>query len=360
MFIDGTDTIIITFVFYTAMIVAGIFLLVWSADKFTDGAAAIANNFGVSPLIIGLTIVAIGSSAPEMVISLNAALDGVGSLAVGNAIGSNIANVGMVLGITALISPLTVQSETLKREIPVLFAMMVLAFILMLDESIDSLDASILFIVLAGYLIWLIRIALGSRNKDDSMLEEIIDEMPEAMSTKLAIFWVTVGLIILQLSSKLLVYGATEIAHSFGISKFVIGATIVAVGTSLPELAACISGVKKGEHELAIGNIIGSNIFNLLAVLGIPGFITFQYIDKHVLYIDYIYMVILTVIFSVMAYGERNQPGKISRFEATVLLLLFIVYQAYQFWDISQVISPWIDQIQSFEVWPEEEPTPFM
>ncbi|WP_444995042.1 calcium/sodium antiporter [Aliikangiella sp. IMCC44359] len=316
---------------YFAMVISGISLLVWSADRFTDGAAAIARNFGISPLIVGLTIVAMGSSAPEVIVSLNAALSGTPGLAIGNAIGSNIANVGMVLGIAAIVIPLKVRSEMLKREIPVLFGVMLLAFVVMVDQKLDYTDGLILLISLAAYISWLTRAAIKSRSKDDLMFEELIEELPEQLPNWKAILWVIVGLILLQLSSKLLVTGATAIAHQFGVSDFLIGVTIVAVGTSLPELAASITGVLKGEHELAIGNVIGSNIFNLLAVLGVPSLITTINVPSEILMIDYAFMFGLIVAVCAMAWGRNGQPGKINRLEGSILLILFIGYQAYQF-----------------------------
>mgnify|MGYP005815774363 CR=1 FL=1 len=313
------------------MVISGVSLLVWSADRFTDGAAAIARNFGISPLIVGLTIVAMGSSAPEVVVSINAALNGTPSLAIGNAIGSNIANVGMVLGIAAIVSPMQVKSATLKREIPVLFGVMILVFALMLDLNLSEFDSVILLSSLLAYLAWLTFTAIRSRNKKDLMLQEIIEELPDKMANWKAILWVIVGLILLNISSKLLVIGATNIAEGFGVSPFLIGVTIVAVGTSLPELAASITGVLKGEHELAIGNVIGSNIFNLLAVLGVPALITHVNIPRDVLMIDYAFMFGLTIAVCFMAWGYKNKPGEITRFEGSVLLAFFIGYQAYQF-----------------------------
>jgi cation:H+ antiporter len=313
------------------MVISGISLLVWSADRFTDGAAAIARNFGISPLIVGLTIVAMGSSAPEIGVSINAALNGTPELAIGNALGSNIANVGMVLGIAAIVTPLQVRSATLRREIPVLFGVMILAFVLMIDLNIDQIDAIILITSLICYITWLTVTALRSRNKEDLMLEEIIEELPGEMANWKAILWVIVGLFLLQLSSKLLVTGAREIALWLEVSPFLIGVTVVAVGTSLPELAASITSVLKGEHELAIGNVIGSNIFNLLAVLSIPAFITQVDVAREILMIDYTFMFGLTIAVCFMAWGYNNKPGEVTRFEGIILLGFFIGYQVYQF-----------------------------
>jgi len=312
------------------MVLCGISLLVWSADRFTDGAAAIARNMGISPLIVGLTIVAMGSSAPEVFVSIKSALNGTPELALGNAIGSNIANVAMVLGISALVVPLKVQSATLKREIPILFGFMVLALVLMIDLTLSALDGTILLLSLAAYLFWLVRTAKSNRAQADRMLKEIVDELPDQMPNGRAIFWVILGLILLQISSNLLVIGATNIAYQYQVSNFIIGITIVAVGTSLPELAASVSGVLKGEHELAIGNVIGSNIFNLLAVLGIPGLIQVVPIDASILQLDYALMFGLTIAMSFMAWGRKGKPGEITRLEGGMLLLCFVGYQSYQ------------------------------
>jgi len=315
---------------YFAMVICGISLLVWSADRFTDGAAAIARNMGISPLIVGLTIVAMGSSAPEVIVSINAALNHSPGLAIGNAIGSNIANIAMVLGIAALVTPLKIQSETLKREIPILFVFMILVFALLVDLVLSFVDGVILLSLLVLYLVWLTKTAVKTRNKPDQMLQEIVDELPDQMPTGRAIFWLVLGLILLQISSKLLVLGATNIAYMYNVSDFVIGITVIAVGTSLPELAASVTGVLKGEHELAIGNVIGSNIFNLLAVLGIPGLINGVGIQASILQIDYAFMFGLTVAMSIMAWGSKGKPGEITRLEGGVLLSCFIAYQAYQ------------------------------
>ncbi|MDQ7050644.1 MAG: calcium/sodium antiporter [Enterobacterales bacterium] len=315
---------------YFAMVISGISMLVWSADRFTDGAAAIARNFGIAPLIVGLTIVAMGSSAPEVIVSINSAIKGTPGLAIGNALGSNIANIAMVLGISALIVPLRVQSETLKREIPILFGLMLVAFILLYDLTLSFMDGVILLTLLVSYLIWLVRMARKTRQKPDLMLKEIVEELPDSMPNSRALFWLVVGLILLQISSNLLVIGATNIAHIYNVSDFVIGITIVAVGTSLPELAASVTGVLKGEHELAIGNVIGSNIFNLLAVLGIPGLIDDVSIDISILRFDFAVMFGLTLAMSIMAWGRKGKPGEITRLEGGILLACFLAYQGYQ------------------------------
>jgi cation:H+ antiporter len=308
-----------------ALIIIGIALLVWSADRFTDGAAAIARNFGISPLIVGLTIVAIGSSAPEIGVSITATLTDNPQLAIGNAIGSNITNIALVLGITSLVIPLHVQSNTIRREFPLLFGVMLLAFFLIKDFNLSELDAVILLITLIAYVGWLIKAGLDSKNSDDLMLEELVEELPDTMPNGKAIFWIVVGIILLPYSAGLLVDGAGNIAKTFGVSDLVIGLTIVAIGTSLPELAASIAGVLKNEHELAIGNVIGSNIFNILVVMSIPGFANINF-KEAVIYRDYLFMTILSLLMLFMAYGFRG-PGKINRWNGAFLVLLFVSYQ---------------------------------
>ena len=307
-----------------ALIFIGIALLVWSADRFTDGASALARNFGVSPLIVGLTIVAIGSSAPEIFVSVTASLADSPGLAIGNAIGSNIANIALVLGVTAIISPLQVNSNVIRREFPILIVITLLAGVALWDGHLSFLDGSLLVSGLFLYLVWIVRTAMKTK-QDDLMLTTLMDELPDGMPTNRAVIWVLIGLILLPLSSQILVNGASGIAVHFGVSEFIIGVTIVALGTSLPELAASIASVLKGEHELAIGNVIGSNIFNILGVLGIAGIIHPISVDQAVLYKDYALMLFLTFVMLVMAYGFRG-PGSIKRGEGIILFLIYITF----------------------------------
>ncbi len=317
--------------FNIALLTAGIALLVWSADRFTEGAAAIASNLGVSRLVVGLTIVAIGSSAPEILVSVMASLRGNHELAVGNALGSNIANVGMVLGITALVRPLVVDSGTLRREIPILLGVMALAGLLLWDLKLGLLDGTALLLGLVIYIFWLIMLGTRSRVNQDLMLQEIVEELPDAMSTGKAVFWTLVGGTLLIFSSDIMVDGATGIARHFGVSDLIIGLTVVAIGTSLPELAASVAGVLKNEHEIAIGNVIGSNIFNLLAVMGLPGVLGGVVLGESVLSRDYLLMLGLAVAMTALAY-RRNGPGKINRIEGAMLLMVFIGYQYYLYY----------------------------
>jgi cation:H+ antiporter len=302
-------------------------ILSWSADRFVYGASALAKNIGISPMMIGLTIVAMGSSAPEIVVSAIASANGNMNTAVGNALGSNITNVALVLGITALVKPLIVSSTTLKRELPALLIISLIAIGFMFDGELKSYEGIILlglFIFVLAMMAWLSL----QVDKEDPLVAETADEIPKDVSNTSALIWIGVGLVILPLSAHFLVNSAVEIARYLGISDLVIGLTIIAFGTSLPELAASIAGVLKGEDDLALGNIIGSNIFNLLAVLGMPGLIAPGLLDPDVYNRDMYVMLGLTLLlflFSFDLIGKRT----ISRPNGFLLLACFI---GYQFW----------------------------
>ena len=312
-------------------IIFGLGLLVWGAERFVHGAAAIAKNFGVSPLIIGLTVVGIGTSAPEILISIIAAYQGNPSLAVGNALGSNITNIALVLGVTAIIMPLTVRSKTLRREYPIMFGIMLLALILVMDKHLGQLDGAILISGLFVMLYWMIRQA--KREKHDPMEQEFEQEIPN-ISTQKALLWFVIGLVLLIISSRGLVWGSVNIAKAAGISDLVIGLTIVAIGTSLPELAASIMSVLKKEHDIAIGNIIGSNMFNMLVVFGIPGLMSPHLIDTAILERDFPFMIGLSIALFIMAYGFKNKQGRVNRFEGGLLLGGYVAYMATLYYSV--------------------------
>lgn len=303
-------------------IIIGFGLLVWGAERFVHGAAAIANNLGVPPLIIGLTVVGIGTSAPEILISIIAASQGNPALAVGNALGSNIANIALVLGTTAIVMPLVVKSETLRREYPIMFIVMLVSLLLVIDNHLGRIDGIILFTGLFAMIYWMIQ--TGKKQKRDIMEKEFEDEIPH-ISTQKAILWFSIGLILLIVSSRGLVWGSVNIAKAAGISDLVIGLTIVAIGTSLPELAASIVSALKKEADLAIGNIIGSNMFNLLAVFGIPALMHPHVIDPAILDRDFPFMIGLSIALFAMAYGFKGE-GQINRFEGSLLLGGYIAY----------------------------------
>ncbi|MBA1444647.1 MAG: calcium/sodium antiporter [Chromatiales bacterium] len=315
-------------------ILVGLAILVWGADRFVIGAAALASNLGVSAMLIGLTIVGFGTSAPEILVSVVSSLDGNPGLAIGNALGSNIANIGLILGTTALIVPLTVHSSVLKREYPLLLGVTGLSLLLMLDGELNQLDGVILIIVLIAVLGWMIH-AAKTGSPTDPIADEFDAEIPHDMPTRRAIFWLILGLICLLVSSRMLVWGAVNIATAFGISDLVIGLTIVALGTSLPELAASIASALKGEDDLAIGNIIGSNLYNLLAVLSLPGLIAPGAFAPAALYRDQPMMIGLTLALFAMGYGFGKLKGQINRIEGVLLLLAFIGYQSVLFFTLS-------------------------
>ncbi|HEY9031016.1 MAG TPA: calcium/sodium antiporter [Kangiella sp.] len=308
-------------------IIAGLALLVWSADKFVDGAASTARHFGMPSLLIGMVIVGFGTSAPEMVVSALAASQGNPGIALGNAFGSNITNIALILGLTAVISPIAVQSKILRKEMPLLMVATLLVIAIMWDLTLSRLDAIILLIGFSGFIGWSIWQSL--QKKADAFASEVEQEMiAHSMPLKSAVLWLIVGLLVLIASSRILVWGAVEIAQMFGVSDLIIGLTIIAVGTSLPELASSIIATRKGEHDIALGNIIGSNLFNTLAVVGIAGVIHPLTVDAEVLWRDAMFMGALTLSIFVIGYGFKG-PGRINRVEGSILLLAYCGYTTY-------------------------------
>ncbi len=284
-------------------IIVGFTVLVFSSDIFVKGAAAIAQNFGVSPTLVGLTIVSIGTSSPEILVSFSAAITGAGELAIGNAVGSNIANIGLVLGATLCICSIKIARVYLVLEIPILLSITALATVLIIDLELSLIDSILMLatLLLAMYLIVEKRLTYISiqPNAHDNNIEEL-------GRLKATIFFL-IGLVFLILSSRLLVWGATEAAIILGVSELLIGLTIVAVGTSLPELAASIASALKNHPDLAFGNIIGSNIFNLLAVMPIPGLIQSMSLNQDFLYRDFFTMGLLTLILSGLIYASSTK-----------------------------------------------------
>ncbi len=304
-------------------VLVGFVLLAGGADRFVTGAAATARDLGVSPLIIGLVIVGFGTSAPEMLVSAMAAWNGAPGLAIGNALGSNIANIGLVLGVSALISPIAVHSDTLRREFPILFAVMVICLLLFSDHFLSRWDGLLLLTGLLVIMYWLI--ALAMRTHTDPLEVELEQEIPGFMPLSRALLWLLLGLATLLIGSRLLVWGGVSIAQALGVSELIIGLTVVAIGTSLPELATSIASAVKGEHDIAIGNILGSNMFNLMGVVGIAGVIHPTFLEAHVLNRDYAVMTAFTVALFAVAYGFRG-PGHINRWEGGLLAFFYIVY----------------------------------
>lgn len=309
-------------------ILAGLILLVWSADKFVEGAAAVAKHLGMPALLIGMVIIGFGTSAPELAVSAMAAADGNPGLALGNGYGSNITNIALIVGLTAVIAPIAVHSQVLRKELPLLVVLTLIAGAQLLDGELSRLDGWVLLGVFAAVMGW--SIFQGLRGKDDALTGEAEAQIAgDLMAMKAAIMWLVIGLILLVVSSRLLVWGAVTIAQSLGVSDLVIGLTIVAIGTSLPELASALAAVRKNEHDLILGNILGSGIFNTLAVVGLAAVIEPMAVAPEVLYRDWTLMLALTVGLLLMGFGMTGWRKVISRFDGSILLLIYVAYTSY-------------------------------
>ncbi|MPV85358.1 calcium/sodium antiporter [Ostreibacterium oceani] len=311
-------------------VVVGLVVLIWSADRFIDGASATARHFGMPALLVGMLIVGFGTSAPELAVSALASLGGNSGIAVGNAYGSNIANIGLVLAITALIYPLSVSSRIVRREIPWLLVILLLSFAFFYDREINRIEAAAMFF---GMFIILIFSAYYG-NEDDALTQEITQEINEKESTSAqqplskAILSLGIGLLLLLISSHFLVKGAVAIAQFFGLSDLIIGLTIIAIGTSLPELASAIAAAKKNEPDIVLGNIIGSCLFNSMAVVGLAGMIKPMTVSPIFLQRDFVACVVLTIMLWVFAFGIKG-VAKITRKEGGMLLAGYIGYSVY-------------------------------
>lgn len=313
-------------IFTLAAILLGLVLLVWSADRFVLGASATASILGVSTLVIGILVVGIGTSAPEMLVSAIAAYQGQTGLSVGNALGSNITNIGLILGLTVLFIPLRVKSKLITREIPLLLIVMALGFILVRDGELSRFDG---WVLIAGFVAVVLRqLWEAKHSKHDALEKELQDEIPSDMSLGAALGWLLLGLVLLMASARMLVWGAVNLAEFFGVSDLIIGLTVVAIGTSLPELAASVVAARKNEHDIAIGNVVGSNLFNLLGVMALPGVINPSQIDLAVVSRDYPLMLLMTMVFYLSALASRK-GRKISRVEGGCFLTLYLAYTAY-------------------------------
>jgi len=309
-------------------IIGGLALLVWSADRFVDGASATASHAGMPPLLIGMVVIGFGTSAPEMVVSAMAASDGNPGLALGNAYGSNITNIALIVGLVAVISPINVHSQVLRKELPLLLGISLLGGWQLLDGGLSRLDAAVLLVTFAVIMGW--SIFQGMRQDSDALGSDVGQELAShPMPLTRALRWLTIGLLLLIASSRLLVWGAVTVAQSLGVSDLIIGLTIVAIGTSLPELASSLVAIRKNEHDLALGNILGSGIFNTLAVVGIAASIHPLATEPALLYRDWTIMMALTVLLFVMGFGFRGRQGRINRLEGGFLLLCFFAYTGY-------------------------------
>jgi cation:H+ antiporter len=298
------------------IVVVGLAGLVFGADRFVYGASNLARRMGVSPLLVGMLIVGLGTSAPEMLVSATAALDGSGGIALGNAVGSNITNIGLVLGISALIKPIELHRDVVRRELPVVLLITGLVAVLLIDGALTGRDGAVLLVLLVVFLVRTIRTGKAAEEEQDEQKETLVGYGRATM-------WAVLGLAILVGSSRGVVWGASTIASSLGVSDLIIGLTIVAIGTSLPELAASAAAALKGEHAMAIGNVLGSNVFNLLAVLPFPALLAPGELDPGLFERDYAVMGGLTVLLMLFAVGQK---GRINRVEGSVFLLVFAGY----------------------------------
>lgn len=309
-------------------LIAGLIGLVWGADKFVNGSVGVAKNFGISSLVIGLTVVSIGTSAPEIIVSINAALKDSGGLAVGNAIGSNLANIGLVLGVTALVAPIPVKQYLLREESPILLVVTALAGLCLYDGQLDRFESVMLGILVLPIVIFMVRF---KKNHQTSKKLSTTDEI-EITNIRLAVFWLAVGLLGLLVSAEITVWGAKSIASYFNVSDLIIGLTVIAIGTSLPELAASVMSALRGHHDIALGNIFGSNLFNILLVMTTAGAISPMTLPNSVFARDYAALAGMTIlmvgiVFISLAKAERqNKSPNISRMFGVVLLLAYCGY----------------------------------
>jgi cation:H+ antiporter len=312
------------FTLHLTALASGFIILTYSADRFVSGASGLARLLGISPLVIGLVVVGFGTSAPEMLVSAVAAYNGSSGIAIGNAIGSNITNIGLVLGVSAILVPLTVHSEILRREFPILLSAMLVVCLLMMDMTLDRIDGAVMLTGLVVTVYWIVGLAIRSR-KSDPLFTELVREIPGKMSMTRALLFIGIGLGGLLLGARFVVWAAVEIAQGLGISDLVIGLTVVAVGTSLPELFASVTSVLKNEHDIAIGNVMGSNIFNILGVVGISCVIRPATYGPSVLMRDYAVMTGFTIALFAISYGFRGE-GVIKRDKGVILVTAFVIY----------------------------------
>ena len=305
-------------------LIFGIAALVWSAGRFVDGASGLATRLGMPPLLVGMIVVGFGTSMPELMVSAIASFNGSSGIALGNAFGSNIANIALILGVSGLVSPVFVARSTLMRELPILSAITVLALWLMRDNHVSRIDA---LVFLAVFAVWLCNDIIRAMRRRTGNLAKAVESPAKPMSLGKALIWLAVGLAGLAISSRAIVWGAVEYAEFFGVSDLMIGLTVIAVGTSLPELASSVVAARRGEHELALGNVIGSNIFNTLAVVGLAGAIKPISADPLVFRRDIPISLALTLALFVLGFNYRKTgDGRIGRMAASLLLAAYVAY----------------------------------
>lgn len=309
-------------------VLCGLILLLWSAERFVVSASELASHFGMPPLLIGMLVVGFGTSAPEMTVSVLSSLGGNPGIALGNAYGSNITNFALILGLTALVSPVIVQSSVVKRELPVLLGITAVAGFQLLDGEVSRADAAVLLVLFAALLVW--SILEARRRPSDSLGGDIEQELAQRPDTSLArsCIGLVIGLALLIGSSRLLVWGAVEIAQAVGLSDLVIGLTVIAIGTSLPELASSVIAARRREHDLAFGNLVGSNLFNTLIVIGLAGLARPLPVTDNLLHRDLPVMLGLTVLVLLYGFNLRGRR-RINRLEGLSLVLIYLAYTVW-------------------------------
>ncbi|HBH15333.1 MAG TPA: calcium/sodium antiporter [Leclercia adecarboxylata] len=320
----------------TALLIIGLLLVVYSADRLVFSASILCRLFGVPPLIIGMTVVSVGTSLPEIIVSVAASMHDQVDLAVGTAIGSNIVNILLILGLAALLHPFRVHSDVLRRELPLMLIVSLLAGSVLYDGELTRLDGLFLLLLAVMWLLFIVKIArLAERQGNDSLTREQLAELPREGSLSVAFLWLGVALIIMPMATRMVVDNATVLANYFAMSELTIGLTVIAIGTSLPELATAIAGARKGEDDMAIGNIIGSNIFNIAIVLGLPALIAPGAFNPLAFSRDYGVMVLVSAIFALLCWRRKRQIGQ---GVGALLTVGFVVWMAMLYW-LSPLLS---------------------
>lgn len=313
----------------TALLIIGLLLVVYSADRLVFAASILCRSMGIPPLVIGMTVVSVGTSLPEIIVAISAGLNGQLDLAMGTALGSNITNILLILGLAAFLHPFTVHSDILRRELPLMLLVSMLAGLFFYDGALSRSEGVILLLLAAFYLLFIVKIArLAEKQGSDRLTQEQLAELPQDGSVPVACLWLGVALIIMPMATRIIIDNATVVAHYFAVSELTIGLTVIAIGTSLPELATAIAGARKGEDDIAIGNIIGSNIFNIAIVPGLPALIAPGTFDPLAFSRDYLVMLVVSVIFALLCWRRSRH---ISRRTGALLTCGFIVWMVMIF-----------------------------
>ena len=314
----------------TALLIIGLLLVVYSADRLVFAASILCRSLGIPPLIIGMTVVSVGTSLPEIIVSVTASLHGQIDLAIGTAIGSNIINILLILGLSALLHSFTVHSDILRRELPLMLLVSLVAGAVLYDGQLTRINGIFLLVLAVLWLLFIVKIArLAEKQGNDSLTREQVAELPREGSLPVAFLWLGVALIIMPMATRMVVDNATVLGNYFAISELTIGLTVIALGTSLPELATAIAGARKGEDDIAIGNIIGANIFNIAIVMGLPALIAPGAFNPLAFNRDYGVMLATGVVFALLCWGRHRQIGKGA---GALLIGAFILWLAMLYW----------------------------